>query len=66
MMVFSDAAHAAELAGFAPAHATSGGKLVAARAQEAIMIGADVKARALPAIDAWIKRRTTRERCKKK
>ena len=61
MMVFSDAAHAAELAGFAPAHATSGGKLVAARAQEAIMIGADVKARALPAIDAWIKRRTTRD-----
>ena len=36
---------------------TSGGKLVAARAEEAILIGADFKARALPAIDDWIKRR---------
>jgi len=57
MMNFSDAAHAAELASFAPVHETSGGKLVAARAEEAILIGADFKARALPAIDDWIKRR---------
>jgi aminopeptidase N len=59
MTNFSDAAHAAELADFAPAQATSGGKIVAARAHEAIMIGADVKARVLPAIDDWIRRRPT-------
>jgi hypothetical protein len=41
--------------------ATSGGRIVAARAQEAIMIGADVKSRVLPAIDDWIKRRNARE-----
>jgi aminopeptidase N len=57
MMNFSDAAHAAELASFGPVHETSGGKLVAARSEEAILIGADFKARALPAIDDWIKRR---------
>ena len=58
MTNFSDAAHARELARFAPVHATSGGRMVAERSQEAIMIAADFKARALPAIDAWIKRRT--------
>ena len=58
MTNFSDAAHADELARFAPVHATSGGRMVAERSQEAIMIAADFKARALPAIDAWIKRRT--------
>ncbi len=57
MASFSDAARAAELASFAPVHATSGGRIVAARAEEAIMIGAELKARALPAIDDWIKRR---------
>ena len=36
-------------------HATSGGRIVAARAQEAIMIAADFKESALPAIDGWIK-----------
>jgi aminopeptidase N len=59
MTNFNDAAHAAELADFAPAHATSGGKMVAARAHEGIMIGADVKARVLPVIDDWIKQRPT-------
>jgi aminopeptidase N len=59
MTNFSDAARAAELADFAPAHATSGGQMVAARAHEAIMIGADVKARVLPAIDDWIRQRPT-------
>jgi aminopeptidase N len=54
MTNFSDAGRAAELATFAPVHATSGGRIVAARAQEAIMIAADFKARALPAIADWI------------
>jgi aminopeptidase N len=57
MTNFSDDAHAAELARFAPAQATPGGRVVAARAQEVIAIAADFKARALPAIDAWIKQR---------
>jgi hypothetical protein len=57
MTNFSDAERAAELARFAPAHASSGGKLVAARAEETIMSGAELKARALPAIDAWLKKR---------
>jgi aminopeptidase N len=58
MLSFSDADRAAELASFAPVHATSGGRAVAARAQEAILIDAEFKARALPAIDDWIKRRS--------
>jgi aminopeptidase N len=57
MTNFSDAEHAAELMRFAPAHASSGAKIVAARAEETIMISADFKARALPAIDAWLKKR---------
>jgi aminopeptidase N len=61
MMNFSDAAHAAELASFAPVRETSGGKLVAARAEETIMISADFKARALPAIGDWIKQRGGRD-----
>jgi aminopeptidase N len=56
MANFTDAAHAAELASFAPARATTGGQTIAARAQEAIMISADFKARALPAVDDWIKK----------
>ena len=54
---FSDAAHAAELANFAPAHETSGGRIVAARAQERIMTDADFAAQQLPAIEAWMKAR---------
>ena len=57
MQVFSDPARAAELASFAPVHATAGGRTVAARAQEAIRFDAELKARELPAIDIWIKRR---------
>jgi aminopeptidase N len=55
MTNFSDDAHAAELAGFAPAQATTGGRVMTARALETIAIAADLKTRALPAIDAWIK-----------
>ena len=57
MTNFSDEAHAAELASFAPAQATSGGRVTMARALETIAISADLKARALPAIDAWIGQR---------
>ncbi|UPJ54502.1 M1 family metallopeptidase [Bradyrhizobium sp. 200] len=57
MTNFSDDGHAAELAAFAPVQATSGGRVMAARAQETIAIAADLKGRALPAIDAWIKAR---------
>jgi aminopeptidase N len=57
MTNFSDDAHAAELAHFTPAQATSGGRVMTARALETIAIAADLKARALPAIDAWIKAR---------
>lgn len=58
MTNFSDAAHAAELAAFVPAQATSGGRVTTARALETIAIAADLKARALPAVDAWIKERS--------
>ncbi|WFU15962.1 M1 family metallopeptidase [Bradyrhizobium sp. CB3481] len=57
MTNFSDERRAAELAGFTPAQATSGGRVTAGRAQETIAISADLKARALPAIEAWIKER---------
>jgi aminopeptidase N len=55
MTNFSDDAHAGELAHFAPAQATSGGRVMTARALETIAISTDLKTRALPAIDAWIK-----------
>jgi aminopeptidase N len=53
MINFHDEAHAAELAQFAPAQATTGGRVMTARAMEAIALSADVKARVLPAIDRW-------------
>jgi ERAP1-like protein len=55
MTNFSDDAHAAELKRFAPAQATSGGRVMAARALETIAISADLKTRALPAVASWIK-----------
>ena len=55
MTNFSDDAHAAELARFAPAQATPAGRVMTARALETIAISADLKTRALPAVDAWIK-----------
>jgi aminopeptidase N len=57
MTNFTDAAHAAELADFAPAHATSGGRIVAGRAYERIMTAADFSAHQLPAVNEWVKRR---------
>ena len=57
MTNFSDEPHAAELAAFAPVQETSGGRVMTARAMETIAIAADLKARALPAVDAWIRER---------
>ena len=57
MINFRDEAHAAELAQFAPAQATTGGRVMTARAMEAIALSADVKARVLPAIDRWVSER---------
>jgi aminopeptidase N len=61
MRNFSDRDRAAQLAAFAPAHATSGASIVAAQAEEAIRFDADFKERALPAIDDWIRRRSGRD-----
>jgi aminopeptidase N len=55
MTNFSDDGHAAQLAAFAPAQATSGGRVMTARALETIAISADLKARALPLVEAWIR-----------
>jgi aminopeptidase N len=57
MTNFSDDAHAAELAAFAPAQSTAGGRVMVARALETIAISADLKERALPAVVAWIRER---------
>src|SRR5215475_10628511 len=57
---FSDAAHAEELAKFAPAQATSGGRIVAARSYERIMTNADFSAQQLPAVNEWVKQRMVR------
>ena len=57
MTNFSDKAHADELARFTPASATSGGRVLVARALETIALAGDLKARALPAVEAWAKRR---------
>jgi aminopeptidase N len=57
---FTDAAHAQELADFAPAHATSGGRTIAARAYERIMMDVDFSAQQLPAVDAWVRARMGR------
>jgi aminopeptidase N len=54
---FTDRARAAELAGFAPAHATSAGRIQAARAEEGITLNADVIEHQLPTIEAWIEAR---------
>ena len=40
-----------------PVNATVGGRSAAARAAETVRLEADLKARALPAIDDWIRKR---------
>jgi aminopeptidase N len=54
MTNFYDEAHAAELRQFAPAQATTGGRVMTARALESIAISADVEARVLPAVGRWV------------
>jgi aminopeptidase N len=54
MTNFSDTAHAAELKNFAPVHETSGGRIVAARSEEEILIDADFAAHVLPTVDDWV------------
>jgi aminopeptidase N len=53
---FADRTRAAELASFAPVHETSGGRIIAARAQERILTDADFVAQQLPAVEDWIAR----------
>ncbi len=61
MTNFTDPARAADLKSFAPVHATSGGRIVAERAEELIMLNADFKVRMLPAVEEWLKRRAARD-----
>jgi hypothetical protein len=58
MSNFSDRPHAAELASFAPAHETAGGRKMVARTEENILANADFAAQALPAVDEWVARHT--------
>ncbi len=55
MSHFAERKYAEELARFAPAHETPGGRIAAARAEEEIVEAADFRARQVPAIDAWIR-----------
>jgi aminopeptidase N len=60
MTNFHDEAHAAELRQFAPAQATTGGRVMTARALEQIAISADVQARVLPAVERWVSQHQAR------
>jgi aminopeptidase N len=60
MKNFSDRNRADELANFSPMQASANAREAAQEAEVDIRFDADLKARALPAIDEWIKRRTTR------
>ncbi|WP_426436573.1 M1 family metallopeptidase [Bradyrhizobium genosp. P] len=54
MTNFTDPAHAAELAAFAPSQSTGGGRLMVGRALEAIAISGDLQARVLRQVAEWI------------
>ena len=58
MANFSDPARAEELKNFAPSYETSGGRMTAERVREQILADADFVAKQMPAIDAWVGRRT--------
>jgi aminopeptidase N len=60
MSNFSDREHAAALDRYASAQATSGARIMAARARERILTDAEFIERQLPAIDAWIAGQGTR------
>jgi aminopeptidase N len=55
---FSDPARAEQLKNFAPAYANSGGRMVAERTIERILVAAEFIAQQLPAVDEWIRRRS--------
>ena len=57
MTNFTDQAHAAELAAFAPVKTTPGGRIAAERAVEVIAVEADFAERILPAVERWIAER---------
>src|SRR6185312_11777897 len=61
MTNFHDEAHAAELAQFAPAQATTGGRVMTARALEGIAISTDVERHTLPLVDRWIAEHPARQ-----
>ena len=61
MTNFHDEAHAAELAQFAPAQATTGGRVMTARALEGIAISIDVERHTLPLVDRWIAEHPARQ-----
>ncbi|MCA6123872.1 M1 family metallopeptidase [Bradyrhizobium sp. WSM 1704] len=55
MTNFTDEAHAAELAAFAPSQSTGGGRVMVARALESIAISGGLVVRLLPAVEDWIR-----------
>jgi aminopeptidase N len=59
-MSFSEPARADEVTSLASLQETAGGRIAAARAAEAILIDADIRANILPAVDAWVSARATR------
>ena len=54
MTNFYDLVHADELRQFAPAQATTGGRVMTARALESIAIADDVRRRVLPLVDRFV------------
>jgi aminopeptidase N len=61
MTNFSDRARAGELASFAPAQETIGGRMISARAQETILTDADFISQILPGVDDWVARFLARQ-----
>ncbi len=57
---FADRAYARELESFAPVHETAGGRMVAARSVESILVDADFREQRLPAIDQWVAQHAAR------
>jgi hypothetical protein len=55
MSNFNDEQHALQLAHFEPSQATAGGRIATARALETMAIAADMKARVISEVAAWIR-----------
>jgi len=60
MTNFTDAAHAEELANFAPGAVNRGRAHRGGEVYERIMTDADFSAQQLPAVNEWVKRRMAR------